>query len=366
MQIGIDGNEANVKHRVGTGQYTAALLSSWSKNPNHDFTVYLREPPLSTLPQEDAHWHYRVLGPQKAWTRFALPLHLLTHSRLDVFWNPAHYLPPLTGCPSVVTIHDLAYEFFPDLFLPSDLYKLRRWTRSSVKRASSVIAVSESTKRDLVRLYGIAAAKITVIPNGYDSELFHPSAKLSASFLKSYGLKSGSYLLYVGTIQPRKNVIKLIQAFRLLKEQGYPGKLVIAGRVGWLADETLAAIKRSQDAKDIVLTGYVSDSVRAGLYRHAQVFVLPSLYEGFGVGALEAMASGCPVAVSDNSSLPEVVGDAGVYFDPHDPASIAHSVLGLINSPQTYLKKGLERTKDFSWSKCAASTLSLLTKIGKQ
>lgn len=365
MNIAVDANEANVKNRVGTGQYTHALLSRWHQISEHDFTLYVRDQPHKHLPSSGNNWHYSIIGPQRAWTRFALPWHLMTHQRYDVFWNPAHYLPPYTGCPSVVTIHDLAYEFFPELFLPSDLYKLRRWTRASVQQAARVIAVSASTKRDLVRLYEMPAKKITVIPNGYDTDLFNLSSKLPTSILKNYQLSTNNYVLYVGTIQPRKNIIKLIQAFRLLKESGYKGKLVIAGKVGWLADETLAVIKKSPDQKDIVMTGYVSDEARAALYRHAEVFALPSLYEGFGVGVLEAMASGCPVIASNNSSLPEVVGDAGILFDPTDPVAMVESIRQVQKSRARYIKLGLAQAKAFSWDKCAKDTLKIIVTAGK-
>lgn len=359
MKIGIDGNEVNIENRAGTGQYTERILAEWYKNREHDFHIYLRESPLSHLPQADTHWHYHVLGPRYGWTRFALPFYLTAHKH-DVFWNPAHYLPPITSCPSVVTIHDLAYEYFPELFLPQDLYKLKNWTKSSVKNATRVIAVSEATKQDLIRTYNVSKDKVMVISNGYDADLFNTTKAISTNFLTSQNLKPNGYLLYVGTIQPRKNVIKLVQAFRIMKASGYKGKLVIAGKIGWLADETLAAVDSSPDKKEIVVTGYIDDQTRLTLYRHAQVFVLPSLYEGFGVGALEAMAVGTPVAVSDNSSLPEVVGEAGVYFNPTDPEDMANSITKVINNRDKYSQKALFRAKNYSWKKTAKETLKTI------
>ena len=166
----------------------------------------------------------------------------------------------------------------------------------------------------------------------------------------------------MGTLQPRKNVIKLVQAFRLLKESGYKGKLVLAGKVGWLAEDTLEVIKNSPDFKDIRLTGYVSASARQALYHYADVYCLPSLYEGFGVPVLEAMASGCPVIASDNSSLPEVVGKAGLLFNPADPADIMRAILEIKAGRDKYIKRGLKHVKNFSWDKCAKETLNILTK----
>lgn len=361
LRIGIDVNEANVVKRVGTGQYTYHILKRWYQHPEHDFHLYHRDPLQGDMPPETTHWHYHQVGPQQAWLRFGLPLYLRLHRTThDVFWSPAHYSPSYTGGPSVVSIHDLAYEYFPDLFLKSDLYKLKNWTKTAVSQATRVIAVSAATKHDLVKLYGTPEEKITVVHNGYDAQTFNLETPASTAALKNYGLKSQGYLLFLGTIQPRKNAIKLIQAFHLLKSAGYQGKLVIAGQIGWLADETLQVIKDAPERAEIVLTGYVSDETRKTLYTHADVYVLPSLYEGFGVPALEAMACGAPVAVSHNSSLPEVVGNAGLYFNPSDPADIAHSISEIKSRRDYWVKQSLKRAKTFSWDKCAEETLAVL------
>lgn len=361
MRIAIDGNEANVKEKVGTGEYAYNLLSRWGKEPQHEFHIYLRDHPLPGLPPATPNWQYHVVGPYRGWTRLAFPYHLLTDSRHHVVWNPAHYLPPFTRCPGVVTVHDLAYEFYPELFLREDLYKLKKWTRSSVARAARVIAVSESTKNDLVSLYEVPADKITVVYNGFDSEIYHHHGKKPHPFLPSHALTPQSYLLFVGTLQPRKNVLKLVQAFHLLKKDGYRGKLVIAGKIGWMATETLDAIKASPYAKDILLTGYIDTELKVALYQNAAVFVLPSLYEGFGVPALEAMACGCPVAVSDNSALPEVVGEAGMLFDGSDAVAIQDAIAKILAARTPWIKKGLKQSQKFSWDKAAQETLAVLT-----
>lgn len=362
MKIALDANEANVIEKVGTGEYSYRLLQAWHKSSRHDFTLYLKHPPRKGLPPKRQGWQYQVIGPAPAWTRLALPLRL-TFGRHEVFWSPAHYLPPLTSSPSVVTVHDLAYEYFPQHFLKQDLYKLKRWTKRAVKQATRVIAVSAATKADLVKLYQVAKEKITVVHNGYNSRLFNLKNKPTKQYLSDYSLIPNSYILFLGTLQPRKNVIKLIQAFRLLKEGGYQGKLVLAGKVGWLADELLGAIKSSPDSKDIVITGYVDNQTRRALYAHAEVFCLPSLYEGFGVPVLEAMGMGCPVAAAANSSLPEVVGRAGLLFNPSDPAAIAHAITTIRQDRPTWVKKGLIQAKKFSWDKCAADTLQVITKV---
>jgi glycosyltransferase involved in cell wall biosynthesis len=366
LRIGIDVNEANVKSKVGTGQYTYHILENWYKRTDLDFHLYHRDPLQGDLPAEREGWKYHQVKPSKAWIRFGLPLYLATHAKNDVFWSPAHYMPAYTGCPSVVTIHDLAYEYFPKLFLPSDLYKLKNWSLQAVNQSAQVIAVSDSTKFDLTKVYETDASKITVVHNGYDADIFNTKDKPNEQILSAYHLKPESYLLFLGTIQPRKNAIKLVQAFHLLKSSGYKGKLVIAGGVGWLADDTLDVIKQSPENKDIVMTGYISDETRKALYTSCDVYVLPSLYEGFGVPAIEAMGCGAPVAVSNNSSLPEVVGDAGVLFNPIDPADIARAINEIKANRSAWVKKSLARAKHFSWEKCANETLAVLLSVAKK
>lgn len=366
LSIGIDANEANVGSRVGTGQYTYHILEHWYQEKNIDFHLYHRDPLYGDMPGEADHWHYHQVGPKKAWLRFGLPLNLfLSGKHFEAFWSPAHYAPTYAAGQSVVTIHDLAYEYFPDLFLKDDLYKLKNWSRSAVSHASHVIAVSEATKQDLVKLYDVPEDKITVVHNGYDANVFNLSPKISPKLLSNYNLQSTNYILFLGTIQPRKNAIKLVQAFHLLRVAGYKGKLVIAGSIGWLADETLAVIKNSPDARDIVMTGYVTDEIRKTLYTYADVYVLPSLYEGFGVPAIEAMACGAPVAAANNSSLPEVVGDAGVLFNATDPADIARAITEIQADRAKYIKLGLARAKYFSWEKCAHETLEVICDVAR-
>lgn len=365
MRIGIDVNEANVKSRVGTGQYTFNILKRWYKRDDLDFHLYHRDALQGDMPAEAEHWHYHQATPSKAWIRFGLPLYLASHKKNDIFWSPAHYMPRYIGSKSVVTIHDLAYEYFPDLFLPSDLYKLKNWTRHSSVQADQIIAVSDATKQDLIKLYGVREDKIAVVHNGYDADIFNTIQKADSKILANYKLLPNNYLLFLGTIQPRKNAIKLVQAFHLLKEAGYKGKLVIAGSIGWLADDTLKVIKDSAESKDIVMTGYVADSTRKALYSFADVYVLPSLYEGFGVPAIEAMGCGAPVAVANNSSLPEVVGDAGVLFNATDPADIARAITEIKQNRDKWVKKSLSRAKHFSWEKCAEETLEFLLKTAK-
>ena len=179
-------------------------------------------------------------------------------------------------------------------------------------------------------------------------------------------MPDAQYLLYVGTVQPRKNISTLVQAFHLLKKaRKYQGKLVIAGTLGWMAEETMRGLRESRYANDIIYTGYVAADDLPVFYKAADMLVLPSRYEGFGIPLLEAMACGTPVAAADNSSLPEVVGKAGELFDPNDSARLATVILEVRDNRKALVERGLQRVRDFSWEKTARETLQVLEDVAK-
>ncbi len=360
MLIGIDGNEANVENRVGVSMYTFNLLKEFYKSANSStqFIIYLRQHPQTDLPKETEHFKYQVVPGAFMWSQLFFPLYLYTHKKPDVLFCPAHYIPRFSPVKTVVAIHDVAYFYYPDEFLKKDLYKLKNWTQYALNKSVKVISVSENTKRDIVKFYHTAESKIKVIHNG-----FNPSH----SQLKSAPKKvKGEYLLYVGTLQPRKNISKLIDAFVLLKQDHADLSLVLVGKKGWLYDEMFKKVEQLGLSESVIFTGYVSDEEKNALYKNASVFVLPSLYEGFGIPPLEALSTGTPVAVSNNSSLPEICGDACVYFDPNDTIDIAKQINTILTTPgvvKELISKGKERIKKFSWETCAQETLRVLTTV---
>lgn len=357
MRISIDANEANQKLRVGSGQYAYNLIKHFAQAKD-SFHLFLKDQELNDLPKSP-NFTYHVVRPKKFWKTLSLPFHLATHNYdEDIFFSPAHYSPSYFRGKLVVTIHDLAYEKFPELFLKSDLYKLKNWTLSSLNKATRVIAVSEATKKDIVKYYKTDASKISVVHNGYDKTLFNSKVKENRKLLEKYEIPKQKYLLYVGTIQPRKNVTRLVQAFHLLKDSGsYDGNLVIAGNPGWMAEESLTAIRQSSYANDIIMTGYVTQNDLPQLYKSADLYILPSLMEGFGIPLLESMAVGTPALAANNSSLPEVLGDAGILFNPYDPADIAESIKKALSMRQKLAEKSLSQASKFSWQKSATETL---------
>ena len=359
MIIGIDGNEANVSQRVGSNVYAFELLTYFAKPSKHHFVIYLKEKPLTDLPEESKHWQYRLVRPKKFSTRLGLPLTLLIgKSRPDVFFTPGHYLPPFTAGPGVMSIMDMSYIHFPEMFKKTDLWQLCQWTTWSVKKAQKILTISQFSKNAIINHYQIAPEKVVVTPLG-----FRMSSKTkSVDLAKKYGVE-GDYVLYVGTLQPRKNLLRLIKAFSQLKDRGL--KLVIVGKKGWLYGEIFKLVKKKRLTDRVIFTGFVPDADLPAFYRQAKCFVLASLYEGFGLPILEAMAYGCPVVASSVSSLPEVVGEAGVLVDPKKPEDIAQGIESAIKNRDDLVKKGHRQVKKFSWEKCAKETLKVIEGVVK-
>ena len=356
MIIGIDGNEANVEKKVGIGEYAFELLKQFEKFriQSLEFRVYLKNKPREEMPKKRDGWNYRIIGPKRFWTQFALPLDLFFHKpKPDVFFTPSHYAPRFSPVPTAVSVMDLSYIHFPHLFKTSDLYQLRNWTAYSVKKATIIFTISQASKDDIIKTYNVAENKVIVTYPGIKklSNMSQPTSKLNIE---------GDYILFVGTLQPRKNIVRLIEAFSKLDSTT---KLVIVGKKGWLYEEILQAPKKFGVGKKVKFLDFVADEDLPSIYKRALCFVLPSLYEGFGLPVLEAMKYGCPVITSNISSLPEAGGDAALYVDPLNVEDIAEKIDELIKDKalrEKLIKKGYEQVKKFSWEKTAKETLKEL------
>ncbi|MDO8497878.1 MAG: glycosyltransferase family 1 protein [bacterium] len=369
MIIGVDGNEANVKDQVGVSVYTRSLLEHFQSaaNDKTQFRIFLKNDPLPTMPKENPHFSYKVISPRFMWSQLWLPLDLYMKKKIDVFFAPAHYAPRFCPAPLVVTVHDLSYFYYPDEFLKKDLYTLKEWTRYSVKNARKIIAVSKTTKKDVIKYYNVPEEKIEAVYNGYDKSSQPKADKLLAeNLLTKLKLKEKKYFLYVGTLQPRKNLPVLINAFAKFSKIHADYKLVLVGKKGWMYDEIFETIRTLKLDDAVITPGYLPDEEVKELYRNAMCFVLPSLYEGFGIPILEAMSHGCPVISSFSSSLPEIGGDACLYFDPKNSEDLYDDLIRLTEDEslrKDFIKKGYERVKQFSWKKCAEETLNVIQKI---
>ncbi len=364
MIIGIDGNEANVDKKVGVSVYTLKLLEYFQKvgSAEKRFVVFLREQPNKSLPEETEYYRYSVVPGKILWSQIFLPYHLHFKTKIDVFFAPAHYAPRFCPVPVVLTIHDLSFFYYPNEFRKKDLYQLKNWTEYSIKKAVKIIAVSKTTKKDIRKFYDIPEEKISIIYNGFEKH----SGDSKHISLEQYGIEKNKFLLFVGTLQPRKNISYLIKAFAKFKITNPDFKLVIVGKQGWLFDDIYAEVIRLNLEKSVLFTGYLADNEVIKLYKNAFCFVLPSLYEGFGIPVLEAMSNGCPVIASHSSSLPEIGGDACLYIDPTDEQDLLDKLNDLTDNKSLYdtlIKKGSERIKNFSWNTCAAETLQVLTSI---
>jgi glycosyltransferase involved in cell wall biosynthesis len=243
--------------------------------------------------------------------------------------------------------------------------------RYALRQADGIIAVSQSTKRDLIKYLRIKPEKIIVAYAGFDSDLFRFQREPNeiSEVKKKYGIDQ-QYILFAATLEPRKNLTRLLDAFALLQKRGWTRhKLVVTGKKGWLYRNIFHKIRELELEREVIFTGYVPRQDLAGLMAGADVFVYPSLYEGFGIPPLEAMACGTPVIVSNTSSLPEVVGDAGVQVNPYSPAQIADAIYQITSEDairQAMRKDSLEQAKKFSWEKTAEDCVSLFERMGRQ
>lgn len=363
MIIGIDGNEANVEKQVGVSVYTTRLLEYFHKHASKDrtFLIFLKRSVQPHLPLENDFFQYKVVGPPYAWSQLALPLHLRLNRSINVFFTPAHYAPRAIQQPSVVTIHDLSYFYYPEDFLKRDLYKLKNWTEYSIQNAERLIAVSETTKKDVMKFYDIPSERINVIHNGFEKPTTHATISLP------HDLETHPYILAVGTLQPRKNIATIIQAFAIFRKHYRTHKLVIIGKTGWLYDDLFTLASKLDLLDYVIFAGYVSDDELAAYYKKAFCYVTASLYEGFGIPVLEAMSYGCPVLASNTSSLPEVGGNAAVYFNPQKPDELVKSLVTLARDKKLralMVERGNAQIQQFSWNKCAQQTLEVLEQAG--
>ncbi|MCD6225488.1 glycosyltransferase family 4 protein [bacterium] len=379
MIIGIDGNEANVENRVGVNQFAFGVL--WgiyriAKEKNLflkkkvRFLIFLKNQPQKDLPPETRWWRYEVFGPQKLWVLTGLTKRLLWKKpRPDIVFFPSHYLPLISSVPLVVSVMDLGFLRWPEQFTKKDFLQLKYWTSFSVRRAKKIIAISQSTKKELTEVYNLSPSKIVVAHPGF-KKIFPLSKVVDFQRVKKkYGL--GKYILYLSTLKPNKNVEGLVEAFSLLKKENkfLPYQLVIAGKKGWLYQQIFAKVKRLNLEKEVVFTGFVPDEEVPALLAKATVFVLPSFWEGFGIPVLEAMAAGVPVVCSSVGALPEVAGKAAVFVDPYSPSSIAQGIAAVLKDKKKrmkMIKEGRKQVKKFSWEKCSKIILNVLLNQGNE
>jgi len=385
MRIGIDVTSA-VTQSAGIGRYTRELVRALlNLDAPHTYTLFYATEkrvarPIEPLPRgvrlRRLPFHDKWLA--RLWHKLQIPISIeLITGPIDLFHSPDFSLPPtLRRTPTLLTVHDLSFIRDPESAVPSLRRYLSRVVPRSVARARRVLADSQATKDDLVELFGTPPGKIDVLLSGVDAR-FRPirdPAALAAVRAK-YNLGSGPLVLAVGTIQPRKNYVRLIQAFAQVMGQWWQigpewlgdVNLVISGGTGWLFDAIFAEVTRLGLQARVKFTGFVDDADLPALYSAAAVFAYVPRYEGFGLPVLEAMACGVPVIGSNVSSIPEVVGDAGLLVDPLDVDAIAAGLIGLLkdaSARDAYRRAGLQRAAQFTWESAARQLLSIYAELG--
>lgn len=414
MLIGIDASRAFLKNRTGIEEYSYRVIEHLREELSKkiDVVLYVKKSCISNFTSRNKspetqnenlkewkkkdrvgdlkfpeNWKIKEIGWKRFWTQGGLSWEMFRRP-VDVLLIPAHTVPWVHSRKTVVVVHGLEYEFCPKAYSLWERWFMRITIRLSCRWAWRVVAVSENTKRDLVRLYGVKEEKIRVIYEGVSGSEYPVSGILHAGKEKENtrrNIPNTKYLLFIGRIEERKNVVRIIEAFEILKERyAIPHKLVLVGKPGYGYGRVKSQESKAKSRGDIIELGYVSEGIKRELLRHADVFVFPSLYEGFGLPILEAQSAGVPVVTSDISSMPEVVrfdqqlttnnqqqergqesGEecSAVLVDPCDVESIVRGVHTLFsdeNVRKQLVSRGYENIKRFSWKKCAKKIAHIL------
>jgi glycosyltransferase involved in cell wall biosynthesis len=329
-------------------------------DPGVEYTVFLRNLGYSQKMGVHLQPSHLPTGrpPVRLFWEQAIQPWAARRAHLDLLHCPAFVGPLVGNVPFVVTIHDLSFLLCPEGFRGGNRTYLRLLTGWSVRRARRVIAVSESTRQDLVRLYGLVPDRVDVVPNGVDTAFRPLPAGEVAAFQVRQGLPE-QFLLFVGTLEPRKNIVRLVEAYARLPQERCP--LLLVGGKGWFYEQVFRRVKELDLAEEVRFVGYVPAEDLPWWYNAATALVYPSLYEGFGLPALEAMACGTPVITSNTSSLPEVVGQAGTLVEPTDVAALAAALQRVLQDAARRAQMrtaGLAQAARFSWSGTASGTVN--------
>jgi glycosyltransferase involved in cell wall biosynthesis len=360
MLIGIDASRTTVARPSGTERYSIEIIRALiAAATQHEIVLYFNQPPAPQIWPSDRRVRARVIPSPRLWTLGRLSIEMAIRPP-DVLFVPSHGLPLVLPRATVTTIHDLGYLHFPGEHPRATRWLRDATNRSSARRATRVIAVSNATRADLIRWQGVDPDRVTVVRHGCSTAFrSRPDDEHIAAVRARLGLER-PYFLFVGTLQPRKNYERLLQAFdRIDTEQ----ELVLAGAPGWQLDRLQRAMAGLRRAERVRTLGYVAEADLPAVIAGATALAYPSLYEGFGLPALEAMAIGTPVLTSNTSSLPEVVGEAGLLVDPLSVDAIADGLRRLASGAELrrdLAARGLDRARTFTWERAASQTLDVI------
>lgn len=357
--IGIDGSKLNNSQKTGVEKTVFYIAKNLVKKNSEKYLFYT---PFSIHKiSEFKNANERIVPGKRYWHRFRLPL-ALYKDKPDKFLSISNSLPPLAPDKSVQILHDFAFRFFPRAYSKKELFLQEETVKNSIKKAKCIILTSDANRQDFIKFYDESKVKTAVVPLAFDDNLFQP-IKSSRDVLNL----DEEYILFVGRLETKKNIPNIVKAFNQFKQNsGSKIKLVLAGKPGYGFSEIETLISDLQHKKDIVMPGYIKENDLPHLYAKAKVFFFPSLYEGFGIPVLEAMAVGTPVITSNIPTIREIAGEAAIFIEPQDIDQMAKELDNLINDEklrEDLIAKGISQSKKFSWEKTADQIDNLLTNL---
>lgn len=387
MRIGIDARtilNPEKGEAIGVGHYTYQLIRNLLELDKKNeyillFDFHVREKDIKKFTQPNVKIKFYPFSDYKKYLPGAyseiLGTATLSKENLDVLHSTSPHSRIPTGYRGkcIVTFHDLSIYKIPSCYPKISSAKEKAVYSLMAKKADKIIAISKSTKRDIEDIFKTPSEKIDVIYSGLDKRFFEESKISSQKVLEKYGIIK-KYVLFLGTLEPSKNITRLLEAFAKFKERankqvgGFDYQLVLAGKRGWLSQEYLRTIKDLGLGKDVIFTGYIVGDELVPLFKNSQFFIMPSLYEGFGMTVLESFATGTPAIISRVSSLPEIAGDAAYYVNPMNTDEIAEAMLKFSqdeNLRSGFRAKGIEQVKKFDWQKTARETIEIYNSFKK-
>lgn len=355
MTIGIDTSRVTKPQLTGTEHYSIEIIKQIANlDKTDDFLLYAQRDPKPRLGDLSRNFRTKIMPFPKFWSQIRLSVEML-FNKPDVLFVPSHLVPLIHPKNTVVTLHDLGFKHFPELYSPKELVYHNWGMNFSAVHSKRIIAPSEFTKKDLIQNYGLDPEKITVIWHGFNKELFKPSDALKKS-----------YIFFIGRIEEKKNIIGMINAYEILrKERGISHKLILAGKPGFGYENIQKKIEElpQEIQKDIIQLGYINEKEYVKYLQEADVFLFTTFFEGFGMPIVEAFACGTPVVTSNITSMPEIASNAAMLVDPRNPLKIAAALSKVIHSPglkKSLILKGRVRSKIFSWETAAKKTLEVI------
>lgn len=365
MRIGIDASRAGSKQKTGTEYYSYEIIKNLLEiDHENQYVLYAKSSLNEVFPKLPKNATVKVMKFPKLWSQIRLSFEMIQNPP-DVLFVPAHTIPIYHPKNTVVTLHDVGFKHFPNLYTPLERSYHDFCMNFSVRHAKKIISISKATENDLLKLYKADKKKISIIYHGFNYEKYFAEKSFDQNIYQEQS-KYSPYLFFIGRLEAKKNVVNMIRAFAMLrKENRIKHKLVLAGRPGYQYEAMKEEISKlpPELQSDIIELGYVKDEDAVKYLRCADILLFPSRFEGFGMPLLEAMASGIPVVASNTTSIPEIVGDAGLLCDPNKPFDFAAACSKIINSQSLrneLVQKGLKRSKQFSWENSARETLEVI------